>query len=467
MTFLELLLAFSTLKQREILTQPLNPQYSQVLTLIHALLKAPGYAAVDDLASPLAIEWWTEVADDFQEIIADSDNHFNFEPAKQNLARAALDCFEKLKYPTPEELQEWRDDDRSEFTVYPILGVDLVRVFQERTRTSLAEQNWRTFEAAVFCIAQLSEAVDDNQHADDCLNAIFFCDEFAHLCRGEGISISDKARQTLVDMLGRYQSYFERTHALLPLVLTFLFASLDVASCAPTASKSISHLCRSCRNALTSQLPAFLDQFDQFRHKATATVMTMEKVLEGIAAIIQALPTDEGKAQVLERILDYLRQQAIVARDEAARDLSDAAYSRSLLVLRCIASIGKGLRTETEIVLESSDSSNGDSHSLTFWNSGRGANAQSLIIQSMQLLMTEVPRDASTIEAACDILKAGFTEKAGPYVFPPMVTVSFVKSIPLGSAGTDMVMGTASAFLASHSAHPEHIREETVALIVH
>lgn len=91
MTFLELLLAFSTLKQREILTQPLNPQYSQVLTLIHALLKAPGYAAVDDLASPLAIEWWTEVADDFQEIIADSDNHSNFEPAKQNLARAALD----------------------------------------------------------------------------------------------------------------------------------------------------------------------------------------------------------------------------------------------------------------------------------------------------------------------------------------------------------------------------------------
>jgi hypothetical protein len=195
--------------------------------------------------------------------------------------------------------------------------------------------------------------------------------------------------------------------------------------------------------------------------------MTMEKVLEGIAAIIQALPTDEDKAQVLERILDYLRQQAIVARDEAARDLSDAAYSRSLLVLRCIASIGKGLRTENEVVLEPSDSGNGDSQSLTFWNSGRGADAQSLIIQSMRLPMTEVPRDASTIEAACDILKAGFTEKAGPYVFPPMVAVSFVKSIHLGSAGTDMVMGTAPAFLASHSAHPEHIREETVALIVH
>ncbi|RLM00914.1 hypothetical protein CFD26_108468 [Aspergillus turcosus] len=199
MTFLELLLAFSTLKQREILTQPLNPQYNQILTLLHALLKAPGYAAVDDLAAPLAVEWWTEVADDLQEIIADSEDQSKFESAKQNLARAALDCFEKLKYPTPEELQEWRDDDRSEFSsfrrdacdfilaIYPILGVDLVRVFQERSRTSLAHRDWGTFEAAIFCIAQLSEAVDDNQHADDCLNAIFFSDEFARLCRAPSI----------------------------------------------------------------------------------------------------------------------------------------------------------------------------------------------------------------------------------------------------------------------------------------
>ena len=45
--------------------------------------------------------------------------------------------------------------------------------------------------------------------------------------------------------------------------------------------------------------------------------------------------------------------------------------------------------------------------------------------------------------------------------------VEFVKSLPLGSAGADMVMGTASAFLASHSAHPQRIRNETIALIIH
>ncbi|KAF7591246.1 hypothetical protein BBP40_001807 [Aspergillus hancockii] len=479
MTFLELLLAYATLKQRELLIQPLNTEHDKILALLHALFKAPGYAAVDDSASPLVLEWWTEVADDLQEIYLDAEEQTGLDSAKHNLARAAMDCFEKLKYPSPAELQDWGDEDRGEFgafrrdvcdfllAIYPLLGVELVQVFQERAKSSLVQHDWGTFEAAIFCMGQLSEAVDENQHADECLNAIFYSEDFARLCTSEGTVIPDKPRQTLVDMLGKYQSYFERTHTLLPRVLTFLFASLDVASCASVASKSISHLCKSCRNALTFELPAFMDQFERFRFKSTATASTMEKVLEGIAAIIQTLPSDNEKAQFLERILKFFQEQAELARDEAARGLVEPARGRGQLVLRCVANIGKGLRTDGEIVLDTHDSGSGDPYPPTFWNTGNGTASQSTIMQCMQLLMTDFPLDVTIIEAASDILKAGYTENSGPYVFPPMVTVNFVKSIPLGSAGTDMVMGTASAFLASHSAHPQLIREETVALIVH
>ncbi|PYH41718.1 putative importin 13 [Aspergillus saccharolyticus JOP 1030-1] len=479
MIFLELLLAYSTLQQRDLLTKPLDPQHDKVLALLHMLFKAPGYASVDDSASPLVLEWWTEVADDLQEIYLDSEEQAGLEPAKHNLARAALDCFEKLKYPTPEELQSWGDDDRNEFgafrrdvcdfllAIYPMLGVELVQVFQERARSSLQQQDWRTFEAAIFCVAQLSEAVDENQHADECLNSIFFCDEFANLCEGNGVAIPDKPRQTLVDMLGKYQSYFERTQALLPRVLTFLFASLNVGPCAPAASRSIAYLCNSCRNALTLELPAFIDQFESFRFKPTATAQTMEKVLEGIAAIIQTVPEDEAKAPYLERILRIFHEQATAAREEVVNGLIEQAQSHAQLVLRCIASVGKGLRADGEINLDSNDDKEADAYPPTFWNMGSGAVVQSHIMESMQLLMTGFPVDVAIIEAACDILKAGYTERTGPYVFPPMMTVNFVKSIPLGSAGTDIVMGTASAFLASHSSHPQRIRDETVALIIH
>lgn len=475
MTFLQLLLAYSSSKQDELFSVSPNLRHERVLSFLHAFFKAPGYAVVDDSASPLVLEWWTEVADDLQALFFDSDEQTGIGLAKQHLAQAALECFEKLKYPSMEEFQDWNGEERSEFAgfrrdacdfllaVYPMLGVELIQVFQQRAVSSLVTQDWTTFEAAIFCIAQLSEAVDENRHADACLNAIFFSDEFARLCMGSGIFIPDITRQTLVDMLGKYQSYFERTHDLLPRVLTFLFASLDVGPCAPAASKSISYLCKSCRNALTFELPAFVNQFEQFQFKPTATAVTMERVLEGIAAIIQTLPSDEEKAQFLEKILRFFRQQADVAREELARGLLEPAASHGQLVLRCLASIGKGLRADTEIALDSAEVK--DPHASTFWNTNN--TAQTLIMQCMQLLMTNFPLDITMIEAACDILKAGYTEDAGPYVFPPMLTVDFVKSLPLGSTGADVVMGTASAFLASHSSHPQRIRDEAVALIIH
>ena len=85
----------------------------------------------------------------------------------------------------------------------------------------------------------------------------------------------------------------------------------------------------------------------------------------------------------------------------------------------------------------------------------------------MQLLINDFPLDIVIVEAACDILKAGYTEKTGPFFFPFFVTVNFVRSIPPGSPGADTVMGTASAFLASHSSHPQRVRNEAISLIVH
>lgn len=477
MTFVELLLSYSSSKQARLFSQPLDDQREKILALLHALLRTPGYAAVDDPASPIVLEWWTEAADDLQDKLVESEDAKGSDFAKRNLARAALDCFEKLKYPNPNELQEWGDDDRAEFgsfrrdvcdfllAIYPILGVELVQVFQAHSKESLASQDWRTFEAAIFCIAQLSEAVDENQHADDCLNAIFFCPEFSRLCEDGGILVPDKARQTLVDMLGKYRSYFERSQTLLPRVLTFLFASLNVASCAPGASKSIAHLCNTCRNALKMELPAFITQFELFRIKPTATAQTMERVLEGIAAIIQTLPSDEEKSHFLERILKFFVEQADGARAEATQGLIDQALIRGHMVLRCLASIGKGLRTDE--VIDLNQERDEDPYSLSFWNTGNGAMAQNLIMQCMRLLMTDFPFDTTIVEAACDVLKAGFTENTGPFVFPPSLTVEFIKRVPLGTNGADMVMGTASAFLASHGSHPQKVGEEAIALILH
>jgi hypothetical protein len=138
------------------------------------------------------------------------------------------------------------------------------------------------------------------------------------------------------------------------------------------------------------------------------------------------------------------------------------------LILSCIASIGKGLRLDADEVINiDATATEQNPYPPSFWNSGPGSRAQQFIMESMRLLVVDFPVDSNMIDSACDILKAGYTESSGLFVFPPSMTVDFIKSFPLGISGTDVIMGTASAFLASHASHFIQIRDEAVALIVH
>jgi hypothetical protein len=476
MSFVDLLIAYVSHLHLDVFSDPLSPQNEAILRLVHGIFKTPGYASIDDLGTPRVLEFWNDIAESLpDQLEADSPRYGLI---KSHLAEVVMSLSSKLLYPTPEDLEDWSDEERSEFgafrheacdyllSAYPILGVELVTVFQRSATSHLQGGDWRNFETAMFCIAQLSEAVDENGHADQCLDAIFGSDAFARLCAGGETGIPLKSRQTLVDSFGKYESYFERHSSLLPGVLNVLFESLNFESCAQAASRSILTLSKTCARVLTSDLPAFLDQLDQFRSKPTATASTMPKVLEGIATIIQNLNTDVEKVQTLERILGFFVQEANTAREEVTGPAHEHGRLRAHLVLSCIASIGKGLRSETETI-NIDDPQDESPYPPSFWNSGPGAKSQCLIMEAMRLLIVEFPVDNGIIEAACDILKAGYTERAGLFVFPPSMTVDFIKSFPLGISGTDVIMATASSFLASHASHAMHIRNEAEALIDH
>ncbi|KAJ5758926.1 hypothetical protein N7520_006082 [Penicillium odoratum] len=477
MTFIDLLVAYVSHVSFDLFSDPMKPQNTQILAILHNIFKTPGYAAIDESATTRALEYWGEIAECLPDKLESSDARYQI--VKAQMAEVVLGMFNKLLYPSPSELADWGDDERSEFnafrheacdyllSAYPILGVELVSVFQESATTNLQKLDWRGFEAAMFCLAQLSEAVDENGHADQCLDSIFGSNAFAQLCLGGETGIPLKARQTLVDSFGKYESYFERHSFLLPSVLNILFESLSFESCAQPASRSILTLSKSCSRMLIPELPTFLDRLNQFRTKPTATVSTMPKVLEGIAAIIQKLDSDQEKVQTLERILGFFVQEANQAREEAAGSAYDIARVHGHLVLSCIASLGKGLRSDGEEVINVDATQEQNPYPPSFWNAGPGSPAQQLIMQAMRLLIVDFPVDSGIIDSACDILKAGYTESSGPFVFPPTLTVDFIKSFPLGISGTDVIMATASSFLASHGSHAMQIRDQAVELIVH
>ncbi|KAJ5689414.1 Armadillo-like helical [Penicillium macrosclerotiorum] len=477
LTFVDLLVAYVSHLQLNMFSHPIKPENEKILTMVHDIFKTPGYAAIDDSATPRVLEFWNEIAECLSDELTQDDPRY--EIVKAQLAKVVLGLFNKLLYPSADDLADWSDEERGEFnafryeacdyllSAYPILGVELVRVFQESATTHLKTRDWRGFEAAMFCIAQLSEAVDDNGHADQCLDTIFGSGAFSQICAGGEVGMPLKARQTLVDTFGKYESYFERKSALLPGVLNILFESLSFEPCALAASRSILTLSKSCARVLTSELPVFLEQLDQFRTKQTATASTMPKVLEGIATIIQRLPADDEKVQTLEKILGFFVQEAKKAREEAASSAYEDARVHGHLVLSCIASIGKGLRAEADEPINPETAHEQNPYPPSFWNAGPGSQVQQLIMEAMRLLIVDFPVDSGLIDSACDILKAGYTESSGLFVFPPSMTVDFIKSFPLGISGTDVIMATASSFLASHASHSMKIRDEAVALIVH
>ncbi|KAJ5784668.1 Armadillo-like helical [Penicillium pulvis] len=477
MTFVDLLVAYVSHVNFDLFSDPMKPQNTQILAILHNIFKTPGYAAIDESATTRALEYWGEIAECLPDKLESTDSRYQI--VKAQMAQVVLGMFNKLLYPSPSDLADWGDDERSEFnafrheacdyllSAYPILGVELVSVFQESATTHLEKLDWRGFEAAMFCLAQLSEAVDENGHADQCLDSIFGSNAFAQLCLGGETGIPLKARQTLVDSFGKYESYFERHSFLLPSVLNILFESLNFESCAQPASRSILTLSKSCSRMLTTELPTFLDRLDQFRTKPTATVSTMPRVLEGIATIIQKLDSDQQKVQTLERILGFFVQEANKAREEAAGSAYDIARVHGHLVLSCIASLGRGLRSEGEDVINVDAAEEQNPYPPSFWNVGPGAPSQQLIMEAMRLLIVDFPVDSGIIDSACDILKAGYTESSGLFVFPPSLTVDFIKSFPLGISGTDVIMATASSFLASHGSHAMQIRDQAVELIIH
>lgn len=473
MAVLDLVLAYSSARRMSLVTQAPTPKHSKILSYLDTLFHGPGFPGAEDKVTPALLEWWTETADELQYLDPEETNGSQMHQARQCLAHAVLNCFGRLIYPSREQLLQWDDDERSEFhafrrdaqdfllAAYPTLGVELVQVFQQRANSALDGEDWRAFEVAIFCLAQLSEAVDGNDLGSECLNQLFFANNFAAVCSGAVAGFPTKARQSLVDMLGKYEVFFKQTKELLPRVLTFLFSSLIVRSCSNAASKSISSLCHSCRGGLTAELPVFLRLFSDFHQHNTASIESLERVVQGVAAVIQALPTNEAKVPFLEQLLQPFFMHALAAPVELASGNVDGAMSRAHKCLTCIGAVGQGLRTDV-VDLDRDEGADDDN---SFWASHL---IQEHLIRCLQLFFDNFPLDLRLVEDICKILKAGLTEKAGPFVFSTMTTAHLLTSLPFGTNGAaDITMSTASSFLASHSRHPAAIQEEVRLLIIH
>lgn len=463
----------------------------QFLTALAGLLGAKGHAVVEDRIFVPALEFWStfvEVmidslySEEGAEVAADGMQNYGgdmadsevfagnrqrgketwFTKARSHVMQAIEYCWRKIQFPSPEDFESWDSVDRIGFadarkdvadllqSSYTLTGNSLFSLFARMTLQSLEKGAWAELEASLFCLGALSDCVDEGR-CDNFLASIFGSSLFG-LLGNEDDQISVRTRQTALSFIGQYDGYFERHVEFLPHALTFLFKALKTPILTGTASRSIHSLCSSCRHALTNELDAFLQQYGQFSSHPTADALVKERIVGAIAAVVQAIPSEEGKYAPLSQLLQFVEVDFAHCIRLTTMGNIEEAEAYGLEALRCLTSIAKGLQAPSDLPVEL-DCIEGSGSLSQFWISGNGATVQNHIRTVIERTAASLPRSGNIVEAACCVFRAGFAENLpGPFVFPPSAVANFILKANIDTPRIGAVISTACSLATSHTA---------------
>ena len=467
MSFARFLLAYGDATVQELAKKGDDHLRSQIVHQLLELLKCEGYAGVEDEICAHALEFWMT----YTEFLIDSlfaageEKPAWMDSARQRVVEVIEASWVKIRIPPHELASAWDSDARAGFKAfradvqdllqssYTLLGVDIFERLAQLALQSLENHAWLHLEATLFCLNALSESISDEDSVDAMLSKLFSSSLFADMTSTVE-PIPAKARQTAVNMITKYTAFFERHVEYLPAMLNFLFESLKAPSLASVAARAILSSCSSCRQTLIPELGAFLQQYEVLLTWATADIYTKEKVIGGIAAIIQAIPKDEDKYGPLLTLIQFVERDVNDCIRSMEASQAEEFQASGLCALKCLASMGKALQAPDDGVIDL----DADGPQSTFWAEGPGVVLQTKVIQIIETLTGLMRWNSDAVEASCQILRSGYKESApGLFVFPPRVTVDLVLASKLDTARLDYVLDTACVMISGRVHEPEII----------
>ena len=444
-----------------------SPEYfvhqklNNVIRVLHLLLQCDGPAVVEDQVCSMVLEAFGQIAEGFTDWTGEYAGNAS---VKNLLGTVCRSCLSKVQYP-PEEMDEstqtWDASDRSKFKDFrhdaedfflssfsslgPKLVGDIATVLTNDTSDS-----WESFEAGLFCLRTLSESMaNDLDSYDIIVSSVFNTNQWNAIIQNTAPAPS-RARRGTIDYIARNTAYLQRHQEQLVPCLNFLFSSLHSHTSTTAASRAINTLCTTHSSTLVSALPQFIAALAQLPKVPSED---RQRLFGAVAAIVQALPSEDGKLQPLSEMVDVLSHsfRTLVA---LASSQQDDVLLDALGLLQSLAAIGKGLRTPADVAIDLDSEAHPSSQ---YWTGGPGKSVQDSAIGLFNQIfsMPNIHSDENIVAAACDFLKAGYTEQdPSPLKFPPQVSVDFFsRTIHLSTPNLNVVMASASAFLAS--SHPD------------
>ena len=463
--FARFMLAYGDATVEDLAKTSENALLGHIVHQLLELLRCEGYPGLEDEICAEVLEFWmtyTEFLIDA--LFAAGDEKLAWmDGARQRVVEVIEASWVKIRAPSPELAATWDSEARLSFKAfrsdvqdllqssYTLLGADIFEKFAQLALHSLKTRAWLHLEATLFCLNALSDSVSEEDSVDASLSTLFGSSLFADMS-STAEPIPARTRQKAVTMITKFTAFFRRHVEYLPAMLNFLFESLKVPELASVAATAILSGCSSCRHTLIPQLGAFLQEYDVLLKWATAEAHTKEKVIGGIAAIIQAIPRDEDKYAPLSTLVQFVERDFNDCTRFMEASQAEDFQASGICALKCLASMGRYLQAPDDAVIDLDPK---DAHPA-FWAEGPGAPLQAKVIQLVETVTGLMRWNSDVVEASCQILRSGYKESiSGLFVFPPKVTVDLVLASNMNTARLDYILDTAGAMLIRYAHKPE------------
>ena len=452
--FLYLLLNYGNMANTELIQNAQDDANREILDLIHDALKVPESDAYGILTP--VVEFWTSFCDAVADEVCEAKAAGNSRTEwlltiRSHLLRACEESWARSRYPPAEKMEDWTDETFQEHNDFRREVADLLRSlstlepqstlskFTESASTASTHQDWIDLETALWAITILSDGValgrgNTNEQA---LKAIMSSPMFSVIA-GPDARNTHRLRKTATDFVGHYGKYFAAHPEDLPNVMPFLFDCLESGEATAVVARSISVLCSQCRASLAQSIDDFMEQYRRFLTWASAETDIKEKIIGGIAAIVQATaPTYHG----LDRLLTFVEDDMRSAEQFCKANETQTSQDHGLAALRCLVGVSTGLHAppDTSINLEE-ETTNIEQDSWT------GSLTQKRIYSIIATVVQLIP-SGDIIEAACDVFKSGFSESTGPFAFLPGYPVEFIVIMDLHTPRLEGVLSMACDLL--------------------
>jgi len=492
------LLSLGESRMKTLLTAQDGPS-RRLLELLCGLIGAQGCPVVEDTIFVQAVEFWSSFSESLSDERSLEEERWAHEmaTAASFATRAAEKACQKIMFPPEDEVSQWDSTEREGFlearkdvadliqAVYSFSGPSLATTFARQVPRTLANKSWAEAEAAAFCLGSLAECISGDEACGSAVSGVFTSDLLDYFARRDS-NIPPRTRHAFISLLERFASYFERNTANLPAALNLLFSALGDHALSGPSSKSIQRLCSSCRAALVPEVTTFLTQYRALFSNAQIDCLVVERVVGGIACVVQAMESEDDRLVATSQLLDILSADICQRLDAAAHSMpatglvniarcgprcltgiapEEIPVHACLTVLRCLLGLAKGLRAESDAPVDLDSTSSSGPSLVTGLPALAALNSR--IMAVLAKLQGAFLTSGEVVEAVCSVIRAGFTEATpGPFVFSSTTVTEYLVNKPFSARRIGAVVGMACSFVNSQTAKHPNVKAQLAAVLV-